>query len=98
MSDTFGVAIGVTDEELRVVVHVPSEIDSGWSDPEAFQSLVESVVWDRLDREATLRAVAAEATTGDTVTLGTVTLEPDGAVIDASLSAPSEAGTGSADG
>lgn len=98
MSDTFGVGVSVTDEELRFVVHVPSEIDSGWSDPEAFQSLVESVVWDRLDREATLRAIAAEGTAGDTVTLGTVTLEPDGTVVDASLSAPSEEGTGPVDG
>lgn len=86
--DTFGVGIHVTERELQFVVHVPSAIDSGWSDPEAFQQLVERVVWNRLDRQSTLRAVASAAETGDTVTLGTVTLRPDGTVVDHALSAP----------
>lgn len=88
MADTFGVGIHVTDTELQVVVQVPSDIDAGWTDPAEFQRLVEDVVWDVLDREAVLRAINAEATVGETVGLGTVTLEPDGTVIDHSLSAP----------
>ena len=86
MADTFGVGVHVTETDLQFVVHVPSDIDSGWSDPDEFQRLVERVVWERLDKEATLRDVAASADTGDTVTLGTVTLEPDGTVVDDSLS------------
>jgi hypothetical protein len=86
--DTFGVGIHVTERELQFVVHVPSAIDSEWSDPEAFQQLVERVVWDRLDQESTLRAIASAAETDDTVTLGTVTLRPDGTVVDHALSAP----------
>lgn len=92
-ADTFGVAIQVTDDELRFVVHVPSDIDSGWTDPEAFQSLVERVVWDRLDREATLRAIAASAEAGDSVGLGTVTLRPDGTVVSDSLESPVSSST-----
>lgn len=87
-SDTFGVGVHVTDEELRFVVHVPSDIDAGWTDPEAFQGLVQEVVWDRLDREKTLRAVAATTPPGETATLGRVTLRPDGTVVDATLSSP----------
>lgn len=89
--DTFGVGVHVTEEELRFVVHVPADIDSGWSDPNAFQRLVQQVVWERLDREETLRAVAATTTPGETVTLGRVTLRPDGTVVDATLSAPGAA-------
>jgi hypothetical protein len=88
MADTFGVAIGVTDAELRFLVRVPSDIDSGWSDPTAFQSLVESTVWDRLDRDHTLGVISQTANTGETASLGTVTLEPDGTVVDDSLSVP----------
>lgn len=88
MADTFGVGVRVTDEELRVLVHVPSEVDPGWTDPEEFQRLVEAAVWDRLDREAVLGTVAARARAGETVVLGTVTLEPDGTVVEHSLSAP----------
>jgi hypothetical protein len=88
MADTFGVGVHVTESDLQFVVHVPSEIDSGWADPEAFQRLVERVVWDRLEQSAVLGAVAADAETGETVTLGTVTLEPDGTVVDCSLSPP----------
>jgi hypothetical protein len=88
-ADTFGVGIHVTERELRFVVHVPSSIDSGWTDPEAFQRLVERVVWRQLDQESTLRAVASSTTPGETVTLGTVTLRPDGTVVDHSLSRPS---------
>ncbi|WP_372911712.1 hypothetical protein [Salinigranum sp.] len=97
-ADTFGVGIHVTEEELQFVVHVPSAIDSGWTDPEAFQRLVERVVWDHLDQEATLRAIASSADTGETVTLGTVSLRPGGTVVDHSLSAPkAREGTDGAD-
>ncbi|MFB6252045.1 MAG: hypothetical protein ABEI27_10255 [Halobellus sp.] len=78
--DTFGVGIHVTETEFQFVVHVPSDVDAGWTDPEAFQQLLEQTVWERLDQEATLRAVAHRAGTGDTVTLGRVTLRPDGTV------------------
>jgi hypothetical protein len=87
-ADTFGVGIHVTEDELRFVVHVPSSIDPGWTDPEAFQRLVERVVWAELDQEATLRAVSSSTPSGETVTLGTVTLSPDGTLVDHSLSAP----------
>jgi hypothetical protein len=95
-ADTFGVGIHVTEDELRFVVHVPSSIDSGWTDPEAFQRLVERVVWTHLDRESTLWTVASAASTGETVTLGTVTLRPDETVVDHSLSPPA-AGSASSD-
>ncbi|MFC6725395.1 hypothetical protein ACFQE1_13655 [Halobium palmae] len=84
-ADTFGVGIHVTDEELRFVVRVPSAIDSEWTDPEEFQRLVERVVWERLDRETVLRGVAADTPTGETVGLGTVTLRPDGTVVETDL-------------
>jgi len=86
--DTFGVGIHVTEAEFQFVVHVPSDIDSGWTDPEAFQGHVERAVWDRLDREATLRAVSRAVDVGETVTLGRVTLRPDGTVVDTSLTVP----------
>lgn len=92
MADTFGVGIGVTEEELRFVVGVPSDVDAGWTDPEAFQRLVERVVWDRLDREDTLRSVAASASVGETVRLGSVTLEPDGTVVESSIDRPASVG------
>ena len=41
--DRFLVAIHVTESELEFVVRVPSDIDSGWRDPEAFQQLVAEV-------------------------------------------------------
>jgi len=87
--DTFGVGVRVTESELRVVVRVPSEIDSGWTDPESFQRMVEQVLWDRLDQEETLRAIASTSQPGETTMLGTVTLRPDGTVVDSSLAAPS---------
>ncbi|WP_096388932.1 hypothetical protein [Halopenitus persicus] len=87
--DTFAVGIHLTDAEFRFVVRVPSAIDSDWSDPEAFQSLVERLVWERLDRAAVLEAIDRTASVGDTVSLGTITLEPDGTVVDASLRDPS---------
>jgi hypothetical protein len=96
--DTFGVGIHVTETDLRFVVHVPSDIDSGWTDPDEFQRLVERVVWDRLDRDSVLRGIASTADTGDTVTLGRVTLRPDGTVVDASLDAPARPATGEGDG
>ena len=88
--DTFGVGIHVTESDLQFVVRVPSDIDSGWTDPEEFQRLVEEVVWERLDRERTLRAIAAETPNGETVTLGRVTLRPDGTVVGAALTTPTE--------
>jgi hypothetical protein len=90
-ADTFGVGIRVTADAFEFLVRVPSEIDSGWTDPDAFQDLVESVVWDRLDRTETLRAVDRVADAGTTVSLGTVTLDPDGTVVEADLSAPAPA-------
>ena len=85
--DTFGVGIHVTDAELQFVVHVPADIDSGWTDPEEFQRLVEGAVWDRLDRSATLGGIEADATVGETVTLGRITLTPDGTVREATFQA-----------
>lgn len=85
--DTFGVGIHVTDAEFQFVVHVPSDIDAGWTDPEAFQRVVERAVWERLDRAATLRGIGERATTGETVTLGRITLTPDGTVLDSEFSA-----------
>ena len=84
-ADTFGVGIRVAEAELRVVVGVPSDIDAGWTDPEAFQSLVADAVWERLDRRPTLEAVAARYDTGETAALGSVTLEPDGTVVKTDL-------------
>jgi hypothetical protein len=91
MSDTFGVGIQVTDDSLKFLVHVPSDIDSGWTDPDEFQRLVERIVWERLDKEAVLGDIVQSTPAGETVSLGTVTLEPDGAVVDASLSPPGDA-------
>ena len=88
--DRFVVGIHVTDSELRFVVHVPSEIDSGWRDPDEFQQLVAETTWDELDRETTLRAIAAEGEPGETVTLGSVTLRPDGTVVEHALSTPTD--------
>lgn len=88
--DTFGVGIHVTDADLQFVVHVPSEIDSGWTDPDEFQRLVERVVWERLDRRRVLSRIADAAAAGETVTLGTVTLTPDGTVVATSLDDPTE--------
>ncbi|MEF8820028.1 MAG: hypothetical protein V5A31_10335 [Haloferacaceae archaeon] len=88
MSDTFGVGVHVTDDQLRLVVRVPSDIDSSWRDRESFQRRVEEVVWAELDREAVLGAVAREAAAGETVELGTVTLSPDGTAESHDLSAP----------
>ena len=84
-ADTFGVGIRVAESELRVVVGVPSDIDAGWTDPESFQSLVAKTVWDQLDRRPTLEAIAARYDTGETASLGTVTLEPDGTVVETDL-------------
>ena len=78
--DTFGVGIHVTDAEFQFVVHVPSDIDAGWTDPEAFQRAVERAVWDRLDRTATLRRIGERIDTGETVTLGRITRAPDGTI------------------
>lgn len=88
--DTFGVGVRLTDTELRLVVRVPSEIDSGWNDPETFQRRIESYTWQQLDRETTLSAVAETAESGQTLTLGTVTMRPDGDVVADSLSVPTD--------
>jgi len=86
--ERFGVGIRVTESDLRFVVHVPSDIDSGWSDPESFQSLVERRTWEHLDQESTLRMIAAETPPGETVSLGHLRLTPDGTVVDVELSPP----------
>jgi hypothetical protein len=88
--DTFGVGIRVTESEFRFVVHVPAEIDSGWTDPDAFQRRIEAYTWEELDKRTTLGRIAETAATGDTVTLGTVTMRPDGTVTASSLSVPDE--------
>ena len=88
-ADTFGVGIHLTEDELQFVVRVPSDIDSGWTDPEVFQSLVAETVWNVLDQEAVLGAVTDRFEAGETVSLGTVTLDPDGTVVSHELSAPS---------
>jgi hypothetical protein len=95
-ADTFGVGIHVTDEEFQFVVHVPSSIDPGWTDPDTFQQLVERVVWDHLDQGETLRAIDSSASAGETVTLGTVTLQPDGTVVDHALASPDDTSEASA--
>ncbi|WP_248895914.1 hypothetical protein [Haloplanus halobius] len=87
-ADTFGVSIGVDDDAFRFLVHVPSNLDAAWSDRDAFQQLVERVVWERLDRERVLRTVDRGAESGERVDLGTVTVAPDGTVVDHSLSVP----------
>lgn len=88
--DTFGVGIQVTESEFRFVVHVPAEIDSGWTDPDAFQRQIERYTWEQLDKRETFGAVTEVATAGETVTLGTVTMRPDGTVTASSLSVPAE--------
>jgi hypothetical protein len=88
MADRFVVGIDVNEAELAFFVHVPRQIDSGWSDPEAFQRLVAEVTWDRLDREAVLSKIAAHADVGERVVLGSVTLEPGGEVVDTELAVP----------
>lgn len=87
MSDTFGVGVHVTDDTVGLVVRVPTDVDSGWRDREAFQRRVEEVVWSALDREAVLGEIARETPAGETTRLGTVTLSPD-AVHDHDLSPP----------
>jgi hypothetical protein len=87
-ADTFGVSIGVDDDAFRFLVHVPSDLDAAWRDRDAFQELVENAVWERLDREKTIRAVARVADPGKRVELGTVTLRPDGTIVDHTLSPP----------
>ena len=87
MADRFVVGIDVNDEELAFFVHVPRQI-SGWSDPEAFQRLVAEVTWDRLDRETVLSEIATHVGPGERIVLGSVTLEPDGEVVDTELAVP----------
>lgn len=87
--DTFGVGIGVTEDNLEFLVQVPSDIDAGWTDPDAFQGLVEEVVWRHLDQRTVLGTVASSVPAGERVSLGTVTLRPDGTVVDHTLSPPS---------
>jgi hypothetical protein len=87
-ADTFGVSLGVDDDAVRFLVHVPSALDAAWDDRETFQRLVEDAVWNHLNRDETLRAVDRVADAGERVDLGTVTLRPDGTVVDHSLSGP----------
>lgn len=86
--DTFGVGVRLTDREFRFLVRVPSDIDSGWSDPDAFQELIETATWERLDKRRTLQAVERVARPGETVRLGTVEMTPDGTVVGHSLAVP----------
>ena len=86
--DRFVVGIQVMEAELRFVVRVPTDIESNWSDPEAFQSLVERRTWEILDQESTLRTIATERTAGETVRLGCITLKADGTLVDHELSKP----------
>ncbi len=88
MSDTFGVGVGVGDDSLRLVVRVPSDVDAAWRDREAFRERVETAVWRHLDRDAVLGEIARETPAGETVRLGTVSLDPDGTLVDHDLSAP----------
>lgn len=88
--DTFGVGIGVTETDLQFLVHVPSDIDSGWTNPQEFQRLVEQVVWERLDQERVLQHIASTTAAGETVRLGTVTLTPEGTVVDHALVDPTD--------
>jgi hypothetical protein len=88
MADRFVVGIDVSESELSVFVHVPRQIDSAWSDPEALQALVAEVTWERLDREQVLSDIAARASPGDRIVLGRVTLEPDGTVVETELAPP----------
>jgi hypothetical protein len=87
-ADTFGVSIGVDDDAFRFLVHVPSGLEAAWNDRDTFQQLVEAAVWSHLDRESTLHAVGTAATAGERVELGTVTLTPEGTVVEHTLTAP----------
>jgi hypothetical protein len=91
-ADTFGVGIHLTEEEFQFVVGVPSDVDSGWTDPEEFQSLVAETVWELLDRQSVFESVADRFRTGETATLGTVTLDPDGTVVSHDLEIPDSSG------
>jgi len=86
--DRFLVGIHVTESNLEFVVRVPSDIDSGWRDPEEFQQLVAKKTWEQLDQESTLRTIAEDGSPGETVTLGIVRLQPDGTLVSHSLSEP----------
>jgi len=90
-ADTFGVGIHLTETEFEFVVGVPSDVDSSWTDPEEFQSLVAEAVWKRLDRQSVFESVADRFRTDETATLGTVTLEPDGTVVSHDLGIPEPA-------
>ncbi|ATW86864.1 hypothetical protein halTADL_0041 [Halohasta litchfieldiae] len=86
--DRFLVGIHLTESDLEFVVRVPSDIDSGWTDPEEFQRLVADVTWEELDQESTLRTIATAGSPGDTVMLGSVRLMTDGTVVSHDLSSP----------
>ena len=88
--DRFLVGIHRTESDLQFVVRVPSEIDSGWRNPDEFQRLVEQITWDTLDQESTLRTIATEHATGETVALGSVWLQPDGTLVSHTLSEPGD--------
>jgi len=90
-ADRFAVGLHRTESELEFVVRVPSDIDSAWRSPAEFQQLIEQITWTHLDQASTLRTVATETEPGETVTLGTVTLQPDGTLVDHSLSSPADA-------
>ena len=89
-ADRFIVGIHRTETALKFVVRVPSDLEAGWRDRSAFQQLLEQRTWERLDQEATLGAIAADADPGETVPLGTITLRPDGTVLEHTLGPPTE--------
>jgi len=83
--DTFGVGIHITESDLQFVVHVPSDIDSGWTDSTTFQTQIEAIVWDHLEKSTVLKHLAAQYDAGTTISLGQITLTPDGTVHNKSL-------------
>lgn len=83
--DTFGVGIHITESDLQFVVHVPSDIDSGWTNSTTFQTQIEAIVWDHLEKSTVLKRLAAQHDAGTTISLGRMTLTPDGTVHNTSL-------------
>ena len=83
--DTFGVGIHITESDLQFVVHVPSDIDSGWTNSTTFQTQIEAIVWDHLEKSTVLKRLATQHDAGTTISLGRMTLTPDGTVHNISL-------------
>ncbi|ERG94705.1 hypothetical protein [Haloquadratum walsbyi] len=83
--DTFGVGIHITESDLQFIVHVPSDINSGWTDPTTFQKQIETIVWNHLEKSTILKRLANQYEVGTTVSLGRITLSSDGTVHNISL-------------